>query len=202
MLVKELAAMVHENAVKHGFYEGRKLKIEDFLALIHSEWSEALEEARDGRPLVYGMVLDGDDEATPRLTEDWQEITDKHLKPEGCAVELMDGCLRILDLYGYADAQIDNPDGSGPATTEDLLTAYDAIDLMALPGEDAVPEVVTILHAFTSQVVLEDNNLSCLMSAMATAMAWVRQRGIDPIQLLMMKHEYNKGRPFRHGKKF
>ena len=85
---------------------------------------------------------------------------------------------------------------------DDLLTMYDAFDLMALPGEDAVAELVTMLHAFTSQVVLEDNDLTFLMYAMATAMSWVRQRGIDPIQLLMLKHEYNKSRPYRHGKKF
>lgn len=202
MLVTELAAMVHENAVAHGWYEGKQLGINDFMALIHSEWSEALEEAREGRPLVYGMVLDGEDEAVPRLTEDWKEIADKHLKPEGCAVELMDGCLRILDLYGYADAQIDIPNAGGPFTVDDLLTMYDAFDLMALPGEDAVAELVTMLHAFTSQVVLEDNDLTFLMYAMATAMSWVRQRGIDPIQLLMLKHDYNRGRPYKHGKKF
>ncbi len=201
MLVTELAAMVHENAVEHGWYEGKALAIEDFMALIHSEWSETLEEAREGRPLVYGLVVDGEDNATPRLTEDWQEIINKHLKPEGCAVELIDGCLRILDLYGYADAQIDSPNGSGPATVDYLLSVYDTLDLMALPGEDAVPELVTLLHAFTSQVVLEDNDLTYLMSAMATAMAWVRQRGIDPIKLLMMKHEYNKSRPYKHGNK-
>lgn len=207
MLVKDFAAMVHENAVKHGFYDkgGKKLSMEDFLALIHSEWSETLEEEREGRPLVYGLVLDGEDNATPCFTEDWQEITDKHLKPEGCAVELADGCLRILDLFGYGEIHVEPLAGTREPEMEDLVGIYSAKELGEMPGEDEVPKLVTWLHAATSEVMLdgknEDYDLSFLLVAMSMALAWIQQRGIDPIKLLMLKHEYNKSRPYKHGNK-
>lgn len=205
MLVTELAAMVHENAVEHGWYEGKALAIEDFMALIHSEWSETLEEAREGRPLVYGLVVDGEDNATPRLTEDWQEIINKHLKPEGCAVELADGCLRILDLLGYGGVKIEPIDGAREPEMEDLTGIYSMKELSEMPGEDEVPKLVTWLHAATSEMILDakndDYDLNFLMVAMSMALLWIQQRGIDPIKLLLMKHEYNKSRPYKHGNK-
>lgn len=207
MLVKDFAAMVHENAVKHGWYDkgGKKLSMEDFLALIHSEWSETLEEAREGRPQVYALVMDGEDNATPRFTEDWQEIIDKQLKPEGCAVELADGCLRILDLFGYGHVKIEPINWAREPEMEDLTEIYSMNELSEMPGEDEVPKLVTWLHAATSEVMLdgknEDYDLSFLLVAMSMALIWIQQRGIDPIKLLLLKHEYNKSRPYKHGNK-
>lgn len=74
---------VHENAVKHGWWEGENPNIPEKLALIHSEISEALEEYR-----VHGssrlVAYNGPDH-----------------KPEGFIVELADTVIRIFDLVGY-----------------------------------------------------------------------------------------------------
>ena len=34
------------------------------------------------------------------------------------------------------------------------------------------------------------------------ALSWVKGQGLDPLGILLMKHEYNKTRPYKHGKKF
>lgn len=52
MEIKTLVAKAHENAVKHGFWEP-PLPFGTTIALIHSELSEALEEEREGRPMVW-----------------------------------------------------------------------------------------------------------------------------------------------------
>lgn len=75
MNVRKIAREIHENAVKHGFWEEDDL--EQKFALIHDEWSEALEADRNGEPLA--------------------EI-DEHGKPRGVLVELMDGVIRTIDL--------------------------------------------------------------------------------------------------------
>lgn len=46
----EFAKEVHQNAVDHGWYEAER-SVAEIFALIHSEWSEALEEYRAGRPM-------------------------------------------------------------------------------------------------------------------------------------------------------
>ena len=80
MQIKELQKSIHNLAVKKGWWESDR-KIPEFLCLIHSEISEALEAYR-----IKGI-------------DNWIE----NGKPEGIAVELADAIIRILDLSEYFD---------------------------------------------------------------------------------------------------
>ena len=201
MLIRELAAMIHQNAVDHGWWEVVRELLE-IVALIHSEWSEALEEARAGRPLVYKLGVD--DDAVAFITPDNPKYALLFTKPEGIAVELIDGCIRILDALGYSKADILDPDTGEPAQFEELMGKYRAVPLEEMPED--VPTLIAWLHAFTSQAVLEEDKSAVrevhLIAAMSLALSWVQAQGIDPLELLLEKHEYNKGRPYKHGKRF
>lgn len=206
MLVKDLVAAIHQNAVDHGWWD-EELTMPEVVALIHSEWSEALEEARAGRPMVYFLCVDcesGPCAATPDTVAYACGFDKAGRKPEGIAVELIDGCIRILDALGYAKVEMTEPDTLEPTPFEALMGKHRAVLPEEMP-EDAAT-LIAWLHAFTSQAMLEEDERvvreTHLISAMSLALSWVQAQGIDPLALLMEKHEYNKGRPYKHGKKF
>lgn len=211
MLIQELAAAVHKNAAEHGWWDEDRTGYE-ILALIHSEWSEALEEARAGRPMWwYECAMAGsgvcDWTQTACGYKGHERCLNLHRKPkpEGVAVELMDGVIRILDFIGFGVGAfgmvLDDPDG-GPATMESLYMTEAAEDYEGI----SVMEIVACLHRLTSVAmpVEEDEEMhyTSLLAACRCAMAWVYHNGLDPMKVLLEKHEYNKGRPYKHGKKF
>ena len=216
MLIHALAADIHQNAVEHGWWDGDR-NIYEIIALIHSEWSEALEEARADRPMVWYQpdvegacwrgchayvhfgACHGQFSAAEHPTNGGCRL---YRKPEGIAVELVDGVIRILDFLGYLHAELQDPDTGLPATMESLWERVETLD--HTPEE--LPTAVAFLHKFTAEAIPDEEEKefdpSPLIAAMNLAMTWVHLQGIDPLALLLEKHEYNKGRPYKHGKRF
>ena len=205
MLIKTLAADIHQNAKAHGWWEGNR-SFAETIALIHSEWSEALEEARAGRPMVYRICHEDPEEkaiCNPQNKEDClnygkeRECKYYGKKPEGIAVELIDGCIRILDYLGrtgYFDVAETLDKSRIGLTAEKYYRRPDTIP------PDPLPELIGDLHAITSDAYRKGSEH--LEMACKIAMRWVDRQGIDPVKLILEKHEFNKGRPYKHGKEF
>lgn len=117
--INERAKEIHKNAVEHGWWDTER-SFPEIIALVHSELSEALEEYRDGRPLIYfpcnagGLCVDDRPEenvscgSRPYDPENPEApCSARSKKPEGIAVELADAIIRILDYCGYAGIDIE-----------------------------------------------------------------------------------------------
>ena len=86
MNLNDWAKEIHGNAVAHGWWETERA-LPETLMLIVSELSEALEEAREGRPMVYHRFGDA--------------------KPEGIATEVADALIRIFDWFGHENIDVE-----------------------------------------------------------------------------------------------
>ena len=102
MEINELVKAVHKTAVSKGWWEKDRNPLEIY-SLIHSEISEAVEEARLGVGSVYYKAPDG-------LAVSIYDGVGKHnkpaelfkigYKPEGELIELADAVIRIADYCG------------------------------------------------------------------------------------------------------
>ncbi len=102
--IKELQKAIYENAKAKGFYED-PFNIPEKLALIHSEVSEALEDFRISKYPTVGWAEgwyehSGVDKFE---TSEREEVSGKLNKPIGFASELADVVIRVLDLAGALD---------------------------------------------------------------------------------------------------
>lgn len=181
---------IHENAVAHGWWDEKRTE-DELMLLAVSEVSEALEEYRRGRPMVYALEIDADGE--PRYTEDLAAIRAKHLKPEGIAMELVDCAIRCLDRIG-ASATEWWIKGAGLERLEHEAAAKTFAQIGAL--------VTYELSTIWKQKKFEDIFIGYYALAAVYALAWVSAHsGHDAEELLRLKHEYNKTRSYRHGGK-
>ena len=134
MTINNMTEEIHANAIAHGWWDEPR-SFGEILALCHSELSEALEEDRADRPMVYFPCIAEEGEPCQGINCDYFSSFDGNCnngclsaKPEGVAVEMADCIIRILDWAGHA--------------------------------------------------------------------------GVDMEQIILKKHEYNKSRPYKHGKKY
>ena len=211
MILNEFAKEVHANAREHGWWDTDRDNAE-VIALIHSEWSEALEEYRAGRPMVWHAcdeapdgvvgVCNPADEFDCRNYGHEDECKYRNHKPEGIAVELLDGCIRIFDYIGRQGK---------------IIRGFDTLEeLMSISPEAAckvsLPRLVANMHLKTSQAytMLQQSGAApefvqrgcaTLFEAVGVTCAWIKEQGLDPEAIMLQKHEYNKSRPYKHGGK-
>jgi NTP pyrophosphatase (non-canonical NTP hydrolase) len=187
--INTLAAAIHQNAVDHGWWE-KDRDFAEIIALIHSELSEALEEFRSGKPtLYYSCQALGEPCNTGDCKEwrgnacGWSARTDK---PEGIAVELADVVIRILDYCGRRKIDI----GEALALRKAGFIAH------------PLPELVAECHYLLSMAFKHEEPRSLYFAEIiALANNWCAEAGRDLEEVIRIKHEYNKTRPYRHGGK-
>lgn len=103
MDLNEITEEIHQNAVNHGWWDEPRC-FGEIVALCHSEMSEALEEYRARRPMVY-CIDRTEDEVF--CCEDTHRIIEIGAKPEGIAVEMADCLIRILDWFGQMELDVE-----------------------------------------------------------------------------------------------
>lgn len=109
MKINELTKEVHENAKAHGWWNGEPRSFGELIALCHSELSEALEEYRNGKDfkeIYYSCKAKPNSVDFIRCNEKCKEC--KHGKPEGIPSELADTVIRIMDMCGYYEIDLES----------------------------------------------------------------------------------------------
>lgn len=97
MDVDDLAIAIHQTAVDHGFWTHPR-NLGEMLMLVVSECAEALEEDRDGKPLVYWKCKDcGYETDDPHDSARYACENGEPMKPEGSLVEVIDAIIRLFD---------------------------------------------------------------------------------------------------------
>ncbi len=203
--MREWAKEIHENAVAHGWWEEDRT-ISEICALIHSELSEALEEARAARPMMYVM-----DEYNGEYIQNPKYFGAK--KPEGIAVELADAVIRMLDWMAHCgeEGRLDTVEEQG----ERLAAGYARSET----EPEELPEFIACLHDVVSMIHQQLMDIDRVRwsrrkkkrqtEAMAAAGSvvflvngWLRMKGVQLKEVMEIKHRYNKTRPYKHGKAF
>lgn len=201
----EWAKEIHENAVAHGWWEEDRT-IGEICALIHSELSEALEEARAARPMMYVM-----DEYNGEYIQNPRYYGSR--KPEGIAVELADAVIRMLDWMAHCgeEGRLDTVEEQG----ERIAAGYARSET----EPEELPEFVAYLHDMVSMIHLrlmdidrvrgrgqkkkrQTEALAAAGSVVFLVNGWLRMQGIQLKEVMEIKHRYNKTRPYKHGKAF
>lgn len=176
-----LAAEIHSDNVAKGFWPDKIMdrNVGEALCLIHSEITEAAEAA-----LAPGSMDD-------KLT-DWPAFW----------IELADATIRVLDLGAAHGVNFDED-----YVDELMWTAYDD------DPYGSVNDDLLYLHTLTDRVLESHRKLSASAENgellykrdLATLLGWLlatMHKYNVPFECVYAKLDYNRSRPYKHGKKY
>lgn len=108
MNINELAKEVHKNAVARGEWDGPPA-LPEVLCSIHAELTSALQEWKEGNPVVYGTcaISPKDCKYSAICDNVGKPGKDGPCKPEGLAAELADVILHTIDLMAALGVDVD-----------------------------------------------------------------------------------------------
>lgn len=180
----DLTAEIRETNVAHGWRSAEggpgENTFGDYLALLHSEVSEALEAYRDHRLHDVTQVAVG-----PRgeIVKDAPPF-----KPEGVGSELADVLIRLLDMCDVFDLTPFDMDCELADVAPIPLNSFDFVSF----GD----HLAWLHRAASVLVVASDGNLAGFLRALV---AVAERHGIDLTAEVERKIAYNRTRPFQHG---
>lgn len=191
------AKEIHENAVKHGWWE-KPREFGEIIALIHSELSEALEEYRKygeaPENMVYYLCNRQDCYFYGAQCTGSKCIDGKRRKPGGIAVELIDAVIRILDYCRNANLPMNTVTKPTYKFTYDNFGIFIAqLHILISSVFDMSTAYVGIGFSAVASVMFEDVILGIFH--------YLRTHNIDPEDVMREKMAYNVTRPYRHGGK-
>ena len=173
----------HKIACEHGFYE-YPLSIEHYKCLIVSELMEAVEADRKGKRASIRAF-----NTRQCVGKGLKDVTFSYEYNFGLCIkdtvedELADACIRIFDLAGYKNIDLDFE--SGKTTIIDQKGTF----------TEKIYKTVHIL------VGCEQLN-RCLTLTLMRIFLLAESMGIDIEKHILLKMEYNDLRTYKHGKKY
>lgn len=165
----------YTTALQHGFHD-EPHKDEHWKCLIISELMEAVEADRKG----YRADWEAFEKYEGRIS--FTENFERHIK-DTVEDELADACIRIFDLAGYKNIDLELESERTPV-----------IDLKGTFTE----KIYNIVHVLVGCEPLN----RCLTLTLMRIFLLAEAMGIDIEHHIQLKMEYNASRSYKHGKKY
>ena len=195
MNLNEFAKEVHENAVAHGFWD-KPDPFDKICADIISELSEALREYEAGRPMEWHVCEIDITPCTESECKPWKgygfKESAKPYKPEGIAVEMADCAMWILDYLGSTECRF------GAGTSDLDLSRYKELTRAFMAVSRSIVFAYEDWTLGVDPMFVDDS----ITHALSVILAWFEANKLDFEAIARCKHEYNKTRPYKHGKAF
>ena len=190
-LLKQLMTKAYENAKAKGFYEP-DLDINKALMLIITEMSEAIQASRHDR---HGSI---------EGYNTYLEVSDEHTAYEESLEgtvesEFADIAIRIMSLLGWYDSQkvICLMNDTEIRKTEEYHKVEFEHGNYSLP--DAMYLIITRMTYFPFSCSPGWMNTLRLQEILVMVFALVHIEGIDLVEHIRLKMQYNESRPYLHG---
>lgn len=190
-LLKQLMTKAYENAKAKGFYEP-DLDINKALMLIITEMGEAIQASRHDR---HGSI---------EGYNTYLEVSDEHTAYEESLEgtvesEFADIAIRIMSLLGWYDSQkvICLMNDTEIRKTEEYHKVEFEHGNYSLPG--AMYLIITRMTYFPFSCSPAWMNTLRLQEILVMVFALVHIEGIDLVEHIRLKMQYNESRPYLHG---
>ena len=172
--LNKLAAVIHEAAVKKGFWSVEDA-VEKHLAKMISELGEVVQADRAG--IMY-------------------EIERESAKPEGVVAELADFVMMAMDMYVFVGIDINSV---VEIMTFDEYCKCLGAEVSECPAYSIVNLLITALNAFIDSDTSADVK-GCVLVTTYGVCCWALAQGFDLWGIIRQKMAYNESRPALHGR--